>query len=68
MSGQAGDVEITRDAFLKGVRDELIDHFEWTSVQGLVELEAGQIAWNAFQRLRGGLKGQPSSRKSVPQL
>ena len=49
---------VTWGVFRKAVSDELIEHFESTSVQGLVELEAGQIAWNAFRRLRDGLKGQ----------
>ncbi len=35
---------------LKVVVEELIDHFRWTSVQGLVELEADAIARFAWHR------------------
>ncbi len=41
---QAGALLVPRDAFIKAVRDELIDQFQGTSVQGLVELEAESIA------------------------
>ena len=44
-------IEITDDAFVKAVSDELKSHFRWTSVEGLVELEADCIARSAFSRL-----------------
>ena len=50
---QAGALLVPRDAFIKAVRDELIDHFRWSSVEGLVELEAQTIAASAYARLRG---------------
>ena len=50
--GQAGALLVTRDAFIKAVRDELIDHFRWSSVEGLVELEADSIASSAWHRAR----------------
>ena len=53
---QAGALLVPRDAFIKAVRDELIDHFRWTSVQGLVELEAENIARFAHARLRDDLE------------
>ena len=48
-------VLVPRNAFIKAVRDELIDHFQGTSVQGLVELEAESIARYAHARLRDDL-------------
>ncbi len=53
---QAGALLVPRDAFIKAVRDELIDQFQGTSVQGLVELEADCIARCAYARLRDDLE------------
>ena len=52
-----------KEPFLRAVRDELIEHFRWTSVEGLVELEANSIAWSAFERFRDGLTGQTEAQK-----
>lgn len=46
-----GGVVISKEEFVRAVSDELIEHFAWTSVQGLVELEARSIAVSAYQRL-----------------
>ena len=55
-TGQAGALLVPRDVFIKAVRDELIDYFQGTSVQGLVELEADYIARFAHARLRDDLE------------
>lgn len=47
-------IKVSQEAFLKAVSEELISHFRWTSVEGLVELEARQVAWNALKRVRDG--------------
>ena len=49
--GALGNVLVSADEFVAAVEAELRDHFRWTSVEGLVELEARQVAWSAFRRL-----------------
>lgn len=68
LSGQAGtDLRISSDAFMKAVRDELIEHFRWTSVEGLVELEAASIAWNVLRRARdASSKAQTEVQTPMP--
>ena len=52
---QAGVITATADQFRTAMRNELIEHFRWTSLEGLVELEADSIARSAFARLRDDL-------------
>ena len=46
-------VTLSREEFIRAVSEELKDHFRWTSVEGLVELEAETIAGFAYARIRG---------------
>ena len=50
---------VSREVFLKAIEDELIDHFRWSSVQGLVELEAGLIARSVLVRILDYQKERP---------
>ena len=52
--GASGSVTITKENFVSAVSDELKDHFRWTSVEGLVELEAETIAQFAYARMPDG--------------
>lgn len=56
MSGQAGatEIEVTQKEFIDAVQAELADHFRWSSLESLVEFEAGSIAGGAFQRVIDG--------------
>lgn len=48
------EIVTTRDALIAAIRAELIEHFDGTGVQGLVQLEAETIAAFAIGRLNSG--------------
>lgn len=47
---------------IDAIEAELIDHFSFSSVEGLVRLEAGSIAARAFERLVAAQKPQSQSK------
>ena len=54
-------ITVEESVLLEGIEQELKDRFRWTSVEGLVELEASAIARYVLRRLPGNPTQPPQT-------